>query len=187
MRDVDSQKPQSSIQQTHQQEPLELAWSWASPVLFDRSEQQWCPCGPTSPSSSSLSSSSKGFSLWKMQHFLELFLWRNSLSTVPSFHETFFFLRLSFRTRVSCACWEGEEKGAWEGRSRVKVVVADAYVDEDEDLLVAVIIGRDMIGSGKIGPRIWRICGLSGSEKRRIEWVWFLKAPCRDGERNGHE
>lgn len=53
-------------------------------------------------SSSSLLSSSKGFCLWKMQHFLELFFPMNSLSTVPSFHVTFFFLGLSRKTRV---CW----------------------------------------------------------------------------------
>uniref|UniRef100_A0A2P2NKV4 Uncharacterized protein n=1 Tax=Rhizophora mucronata TaxID=61149 RepID=A0A2P2NKV4_RHIMU len=38
-----------------------------------------------------------------MQHFLELFFCKNSLSTVPSFHVTFFFFGLRFNrsTRVS--------------------------------------------------------------------------------------
>ena len=96
------------------------AWSWSS----------W---------SLSLSSSSKGFCLWKMQHFLELFLCMNSLSTVPSFHVTFFFLRLSWRTRVSrcccccccCCCWGWEDGGATAGFSRVTVVVTVTLGDED--------------------------------------------------------
>lgn len=56
-----------------------------------------------------------------MQHFLELFRLRNSLSTVPSFHVTFFLRRRSWRTRVSagcCRCCEEEEEG---GSSRVTI------------------------------------------------------------------
>lgn len=95
-------------------------------------------------SSSSLSSSSKGFSLWKMQHFLELFLLRNSLSTVPSFHVTFFFffffLGFNFNTSVSSCCgWgDGDEDDGVMVRVRVWVGVKDD--DDGANCLVALAI-----------------------------------------------
>lgn len=136
-------------------------------------------------SSSSLSSSSKGFCLWKIQHFLELFFCMNSLSTVPSFHETFFFF-FFFSTRTKlCACsglcgcaWEPEyDDDDGSGFSRVTVVVT---LDDDEATadLAAPVTGLAMAGLLKPGCKIsesfigffwvWKIV--------RICWLadWFL-------------
>ena len=100
-------------------------WSWQ--CLFE-----WW-----GPSSSSLSSSSKGFSLWKIQHFLELFFCINSLSTVPSFQETF-FLRLRGRKRTSgCCCCSGwEEEDDDSEFSMVMVVVVVAVTEAATGLVV---------------------------------------------------
>ena len=118
----------------------EASWLW----LWLWSWSWWWWWWWSSSSSWSLSSSSKGFSLWKMQHFLELFFCMNSLSTVPSFHVTFFF-RFSLRTSVSCCCCCG---GCWEdadeaGFSRVTVTVGD---DEEIGLAVA-FMGLAMVES----------------------------------------
>ncbi|MFS7935571.1 hypothetical protein Hanom_Chr05g00405041 [Helianthus anomalus] len=70
-----------------------------------------------------------------MQHFLELFFCMNSLSTVPSFHVTFFFLGLRVSVRV-VVC-----DGA--GGSRVMVVVAVVVVDDD-DVVADCLVGLDI-------------------------------------------
>lgn len=113
-------------------------WSW--PWEQQRLGPAESPAGLSPRSSSSLSSSSKGFCLWKMQHFLELLRLRNSLSTVPSFQETFFLGRLSRRTRVSGGCDRWEEVGAEEeeeGDSSSIVRVRVPVVDGAEVLAIA--------------------------------------------------
>ncbi|KAM7508360.1 hypothetical protein LguiA_018813 [Lonicera macranthoides] len=62
-----------------------------------------------------------------MQHFFELFLRRNSLSTVPSFQETFFFRRLSWRVMVCGGGFDGDGVGF--SRVRVSVVVGVGGTD----------------------------------------------------------
>ena len=98
-------------------------------------------------SSWSLSSSSKGFCLWKIQHFLELFFCMNSLSTVPSFQVTCFFFRLSFNVRV-CGCWlcdgDGDDDEASSGFSSVTVVVTVADGEPIAALAAAKLGGLAM-------------------------------------------
>lgn len=104
------------------------------------------------PSSSSfswsLSSSSKGFSLWKMQHFFELFFCMNSLSTVPSFHVTCFFFRLRRSVRVfgCCVCDDDDEDDDPSGLSSVMVVVTVAD-DGRTAALEAALTGLAMADS----------------------------------------
>lgn len=69
------------------------------------------------------------------------------MSTVPSFHETFFFLRLSCKTRVcgggggggGCCC---EVEGDGDGFSRVRVVVTD---DDAPNCLVGRAISQFLV------------------------------------------
>ena len=58
----------------------------------------------------------------------------NSLSTVPSFHETFFFFRLRRRTRVSGG-WEWDEE---DPLAKTTVVVREG---EDDVNAPAAVVG----------------------------------------------